>query len=238
MLATMRHSDCCFEKNAIGSRANASTSQRQFINIFIRKSPNVPVRHTTFGETLALEYMNCKHVFVVFVVIALLPISIQCHGSTADSIVDSILDSFSVDLANFSIPDVPNLGKVEIIDVGSLIRACPTTINETAEDEILTLIVSACLNVSGTVINMPDKSVSASVGQAKFDVTLTISKAPEPTIEVTISIPVWKSVKVHGSFWFTLFVSPFLQSPTIVSFLLESVIESSLQKVKLEHLFI
>ncbi|VDD76235.1 unnamed protein product [Mesocestoides corti] len=154
------------------------------------------------------------------------------QGSTADSIMDSILHSLPVELANWTIPKAGSLGKIRIIQTGNLSRACPTTLNETVTKGPSTFVFSACLNVTGALITLEDSSLTVSIGLASLKVSLQITKSLKPAPRLNLSIPLWTNISVEGSSFFSIAASIFLKYSSLVKPILQGLINSELQKIK------
>uniref|UniRef100_A0A5K3FHG1 BPI1 domain-containing protein n=2 Tax=Mesocestoides corti TaxID=53468 RepID=A0A5K3FHG1_MESCO len=187
--------------------------------------------------------MSIRFKYTVFITVVILPDFIHCHsmpflssltciynlqGSTADSIMDSILHSLPVELANWTIPKAGSLGKIRIIQTGNLSRACPTTLNETVTKGLSTFVFSACLNVTGALIRLEGSSLTVSIGLASLKVSLQITKSVKPAPRLTLSIPLWKNVNAEGS----SLISIFLNYSSLVKPILQGLINSELQKIK------
>ncbi|VDD82612.1 unnamed protein product [Mesocestoides corti] len=180
--------------------------------------------------------MIFHRICTIALLIGLLPVSILGYGSTPETIVESILESLPSELANLTLPPVNVLGSVRIIKIGNLSRACPTAINEITENGIQSFEVSTCLNVEDAVIDVPERSVTASIGRARFDVFVKFIKSVKSSLEAEISIPVWEDIEVEGPYLSRLLASSVLRSSSLVRFTLQTVITSVLREIKWDNL--
>uniref|UniRef100_A0A5K3FFP4 BPI2 domain-containing protein n=1 Tax=Mesocestoides corti TaxID=53468 RepID=A0A5K3FFP4_MESCO len=197
------------------------------VDLLITEPAKLPHLNLMLGDTLASVAVPCKHVSSSHVchVRSDLP-SAQLHPCL------HILEPLSSDLTNLTFPNVDKLGTVQIIKIGNVSRSCPLTTIETVDKGVSTFLFSACVNVTDVVIKLTDKSLTAKVGQGKFDVSFQITKSVKPTPKVTISIPVWKGTRVDGSFLAATFVSFIFTSKSTVKLILQGAINSALQKIK------
>ncbi|VDD78895.1 unnamed protein product [Mesocestoides corti] len=169
--------------------------------------------------------------YALLILIGILPIFCQAYGSTPDSIVDSILESLPVDLTNFEIPNVNLVGTIQITKLGNVSRACPMTVNETMDNKLLSFDFSTCVNVTDISITLTDTSVTISITEAKFDLHAHFTKSVKPAPKVTLTISVWKGINVKGPILITIIIRPIVSSSTAVQRILQSAIDSALQKI-------
>uniref|UniRef100_A0A5K3F5F7 Lipopolysaccharide-binding protein n=1 Tax=Mesocestoides corti TaxID=53468 RepID=A0A5K3F5F7_MESCO len=139
-------------------------------------------------------------------------------------------------LTNFTIRGLTAVGTVEIVQVGNLSRSCPTTVNKTGTKGNETLYLSACVNVTNATIKLPDKSLTASLDKAKFDVYLLFTMSANVTPSANISIPVWEGVKVSGDFFTSILVSVVLKSKSAVQTILQGLLNSVVKKPEWKEL--
>uniref|UniRef100_A0A5K3F934 BPI1 domain-containing protein n=1 Tax=Mesocestoides corti TaxID=53468 RepID=A0A5K3F934_MESCO len=135
--------------------------------------------------------MRLQQTFTMFFLVGLLPIFI--HG------FDSYLQSLSGQQFAFTVPHATNIGAVEITRIGSVRRACPTTKKAINENGIPLVEVGACLGVTDVAVSLPKLSVTASIAQARFDVSMKIDPSLKQAPRVTLSVPVWEGIEVEGT---------------------------------------
>uniref|UniRef100_A0A5K3FKI6 BPI2 domain-containing protein n=1 Tax=Mesocestoides corti TaxID=53468 RepID=A0A5K3FKI6_MESCO len=153
------------------------------------------------------------------------------EGSTVDSIVDSILESLPVDLANLTIPNVDMVGTVQITKLGNVSRACPMTVNETMDSKLLSFAFSTCVNLTDVVVTLTDRSVKVSIAEARFDLHAHFTKSVKPAPKVTLTIGVWKGIDVKGNIVLVIIIKPIVSNRNIVQGIFQSAIDSALQKI-------
>ncbi|VDD82611.1 unnamed protein product [Mesocestoides corti] len=182
------------------------------------------------------EHQVNMQVCAVFFLLCLLPIVIHSHRSHTGSVEEKSLESLHFGWMNSEIAKMVRLGHVRVLKLGDVTPACQTTVKKSSEGGVVTLDFTSCFRVTDAKIELPDRSVNATIDNATFVFALHVALANNTAPRLVIQLPVWRGVKVKGPFFSSLMPELVLKSSGIVEYILQSVVDSAIGKINWESL--